>query len=141
MFEKIKESLHLNSLVENTTHYVEARIALLRLEIMEAFAKIFTYLSIGVGVFSAFLMGFIMLNIALAFLISDIIGNRWSGALIIGLIWIAIGFIGYKTLGSESTIDKLRTKFLESILSEEKNETAPESPPSKENTNSIATEK
>jgi uncharacterized membrane protein YqjE len=120
MFGKIKEALKIDDILGNVTSYIETRIELLKLELMEYSATLIAYLALGTGVVLTAFMGFIMLNFAIAFGISEFVGKIWAGPLILGVLWTLCAYFLFKTISSKKNISLIRTKILESILQQSK---------------------
>lgn len=79
---------HFTKLSEETKAYVESRIELFRLEAMEHSSNLLSYM-MGVLLLAAVLLLFLIsLGFFLSVLISDLIGNPWSGYAIVSGIYL-----------------------------------------------------
>lgn len=77
--------------------YIDARFALLKLEIQQALNKFMRKLMIGLTMLMLLSMGFIFLSIGLIQLINTVLESAFAGYLVVALLFILIaGFIGFK---------------------------------------------
>jgi len=119
MLGKIKEFLKIDNMMDNVGHYIEVRIELLKLEFIESLSKFLALAGLGLGAALAGSLALIMLNLAAAMAISEAIGKKWAGPLIIGVLWLIVLIVCIVVMTNEKVIENLRSKILAELLKKE----------------------
>lgn len=86
----------IESLIDRIKNYAETRIDLLRLKAID---KSSSFLSLFISLLIVILFGFlafILLNIGLALLIGDLLGEAYYGFFIVAAVYLIIGLVIFK---------------------------------------------
>lgn len=70
--------------------YLNKRVDLAKLELMEATSKLMSVLVYFIFIFIAFLMFFFMLSLSIGIMVGEWLGNRGLGMLLFSLIYLVI---------------------------------------------------
>lgn len=111
--DRILKFLHLDGILENLSGYVEARVALVKLEIREEVASI---LSRGLMIMLIIMVGFLcllFLSIGLANYLNTLLGSEYAGYGIVALFFGVLLFI--LLLLRKSFFRLLEKQFVEMI--------------------------
>jgi hypothetical protein len=85
------------SLIGNSTEYVETRLNLFKLKLVDKTSDIASSVVSFVPLILIFFIVFLLLNIGLALLIGDLVGRASWGFLILTAIYLIAGLILYKS--------------------------------------------
>lgn len=88
--ETLLKFLKMDSLIENITGYVEARIGLMKIEIKEEVAKALAKALVLVSVLAVLLLSVFLISMAVAYKIGERVG-AFGGFAIVGSIYLVIG--------------------------------------------------
>jgi len=115
MFGKIKDMFSLERWIENFEGYLDARIELVKYDVKELLVDVMTrsIFYLGMAIFA--LAGLICLNFGVAFLINHLIGNEFSGFLILAILYFLIAMIFYWNRDNTSLNEKIELKIRESL--------------------------
>ncbi|MEO0553500.1 MAG: phage holin family protein [Bacteroidota bacterium] len=108
--------LKLNGIIDNLLKLLEAKIEIAKIEIKKDIAKFLAKVMVFAILMALGLLFFLFLNIGLAFLLSDWIGQLYSGFLIISGFYVAVFFVFLLVkdhLGIEDSIEQSLNKALE----------------------------
>lgn len=83
------------SLIGNSTEYVETRINLLKLKIVDKSSDLASSVLSFLPLILLFVLIFILLNIGIALLIGDLIGKSYAGFLVLTGLYIIAGLVLY----------------------------------------------
>lgn len=83
------------SLMGNTSDYVETRLNLFKLKMVDKSSDVASNVLSFIPLFIVFLLVFILLNIGIALLIGDLVGRASWGFLILSVVYIITGFVLY----------------------------------------------
>lgn len=83
------------SLIGNSTEYVETRFNLLKLKLVDKTADLASSLLAILPLLLTFFIVFVLLNIGVALLIGDLLGKAYLGFLVLTAIYIIIGLVLY----------------------------------------------
>lgn len=97
----------IESLFEQTKEYVDNRIELFKLKLVDKTSNVASYIVAGLVLFIVFFIFFIIFNIGLALLIGDLIGKSYAGFLILAAIYAIAGLVLFSK----------RSKFFKSPVS------------------------
>lgn len=81
------------SLFSQTKDYVDNRLELFKLKMVDKSAAILTAVISGLALFVVFFIFFIVLNIGIALLIGDLIGKSYLGFLILAAFYLIAGLV------------------------------------------------
>jgi len=84
------------SLIGNSTDYVETRLNLFKLKMVDKSSDIASSVISFVPLIFIFLLVFILVNIGIALLIGDLLGKAYWGFLILSAIYIITALVLYK---------------------------------------------
>ena len=87
--QKISENF--SELADNVKKYIQLRIDLLKLNILEKISKLVSYLVITVVFFLLFLFFILFISMGFIFWFRDNLGPEWIGSLIVAGFYIMIG--------------------------------------------------
>jgi len=101
--------------IENFEGYLDARIELVKYDVKELLVDVMTrsIFYLGMAIFA--LAGLICLNFGVAFLINHLIGNEFSGFLILAILYFLIAMIFYWNRDNTSLNEKIELKIRESL--------------------------
>jgi uncharacterized membrane protein len=85
------------SLIGNSTEYVETRLNLFKLKLVDKTSDIASSVVSILPLLLIFVLVFILLNIGLALLIGDLVGRASWGFLILTAVYLIAGFVLYKS--------------------------------------------
>ena len=105
----------LETLFSQTKAYVDNRLELFKLKMVDKTSSVASMVIAGVALFVVFFIFFIIFNIGLALLIGDVVGKSWAGFFILALIYGIVGFVVLKKrdkLFKEPVTGMLIRKFL-----------------------------
>ncbi len=119
--EDTKENLHtdpfdnLDDLFEKATDYTETRISLFKLKATQRASVIAGELASGLIFFTILLLGIIVLNIGLGFLLGDLLGKVYYGFFVLASFYIIAGFI-FKAVCKKPVINAIANLVIRKIL-------------------------
>jgi uncharacterized membrane protein len=85
------------SLIGNSTEYVETRLNLFKLKLVDKTSDIASSVVSILPLLLIFVLVFILLNIGLALLIGDLVGRASWGFLILTAVYLIAGLVLYKS--------------------------------------------
>jgi hypothetical protein len=85
----------IESLVSNSTDYVETRLNLFKLKMVDKSSDLVSSVLSFLPLILTFIIVFILLNIGIALLIGDLVGKAYLGFLILTAIYIIIALVLY----------------------------------------------
>jgi hypothetical protein len=85
----------IESLIGNSTDYVETRVKLAKLKLVDKTSNVASSLLSFIPLVIIFLIVFILLNIGIALLIGDLLGKAYWGFLILSALYIITGLVLY----------------------------------------------
>lgn len=91
--QRISENF--SELADNVKKYVRLKIDLLKLNILEKFSKLVSFLIITLVFFLLFLFFILFISLGFIYWFRDQLGPEWLGALIVAGVYIVIGFLVY----------------------------------------------
>ena len=83
----------IESLFGQTKEYVDNRLELFKLKMIDKSSNVASAVIAGVALFVVFFIFFIVFNIGLALLIGDLLGKSYLGFLILAVIYAIAGFV------------------------------------------------
>jgi len=83
----------MESLVSQTKEYVDDRLELYKLKMIDKTSGVASSVASGLALFVVFFIFFVVLNIGIALLIGDPVGKSWLGFLIWAAVYAIIGFV------------------------------------------------
>ena len=86
----------IESLINKSHEYVETRLDLFKLKLVNKSSQVASTIASGLVLFVIGFIFFIVFNIGLALLISDLVGKSYWGFFILAVFYALIGFIFYK---------------------------------------------
>ena len=90
--DSILKFLNLDSLIENITGYVEARVELMKMEVKEDFAKGLAKMAVFMLIGVALMFFFIFISIAAAYLLAKSVG-AFGGFAIVAGVYLVLGLL------------------------------------------------
>ncbi len=88
-----KETVSEESLFENVTGYINARVELMRLQLIEKVAAILSKALALIIIIPFFLIAFLFLSITLAHYFAELCGHEYTGYLAVASIYLVVGFL------------------------------------------------
>ena len=83
----------IESLFDQSKDYVDNRIQLIKLKMVDKSAKAVSAIFIGLALFVIFFIFFIVFNIGIALLIGDLVGRASFGFLILAAFYMIVGVV------------------------------------------------
>ena len=87
----------LESLISKSHEYVETRLDLFKLKMVDKSTEVASTIASGIALFVTGFIFFIFFNIGLALLIGDLVGKSYWGFFILAVFYALIGIIFYKS--------------------------------------------
>ncbi len=87
------ETVSEESLFENVTGYINARVELMRLQLIEKVAAILSRALSLIIIIPFFLIAFLFLSITLAHYFAELWGHEYTGYLTVASIYLVVGFL------------------------------------------------
>jgi hypothetical protein len=86
----------IESLYTQSKDYVDDRLELFKLKLIDKTTNIASSVLSGVALFVVFFIFFIVFNIGIALLIGDLVGKSYLGFLILAAVYAIVGFVLFK---------------------------------------------
>jgi hypothetical protein len=87
----------IESLISNSHRYVETRLDLFKLKMIDKSSEVASSIASGIALFLVFFIFFIVVNIGLALLIGDLLGRAYLGFFILAALYAIIGLVLFKS--------------------------------------------
>jgi uncharacterized membrane protein YqjE len=115
--EKLLKFLKMDSLIDNLTGYVEARIELMKIEIKEEVAKGIAKALVMIVVMAVLMLSVLLISMAVAYKIGEAVGT-FGGFAIVGGFYLLAGLTVY--LLRDSISDRLEKQLDEKMKKKRK---------------------
>lgn len=87
----------IESLVNKSHAYVETRLELFKLKMVDKTSEVASAIASGIALFLVFFIFFVVFNIGLALLIGDLVGRSFYGFFILAAVYAIIGLVLFKS--------------------------------------------
>ncbi|MEO5984180.1 MAG: phage holin family protein [Ferruginibacter sp.] len=105
----------IQSLIDRAKDYVETRIDLLKLQAANKTADVISSIASAVVMGVMFIFFFLLLNIGLALLLGQLLGNNYYGFFIMAAIYLIIGLL-FKSSGDKWVKQPVSTSLIKKLF-------------------------